>query len=275
MDNLVDACFCKHDIDLLKGMGLKTPSEVDNGDEIAMHDAAEKQFKRVRGLKGKAIQNGDKVISDDADIILNLLRVYMGVMKPKKSRKNKISSSGEFGDLVIHLPGLLLNGVMKVFANGKKVLDEAVDQDTIDLLMKRFDKKKHYSRLSKNIYDILLQLNEGPEYDADVEEESDESVDTMTPYYKSLLKNLGEEEPEERYIDGKPESEFFAECEEMESEDDTDELLERLGMLCGDILDGDNSVETQDKFSTTVNRLHGRDVISDRQMEQLYDKYCR
>ena len=298
MDNLVDACFCKHDIDLLKGMGLKAPSEVNNGDEIAMHDAAEKQFRRVRGYKGKAIQNGEKVISEDADIIMNLLRVYMGVMKPKKSRNNKISSSGEFGDLVIHLPGLLSNGVMKVFSNGKKVLDEAVDQDTIDLLMKRLDKKKNYSYLSNRIFDKLIQLNDAVEYDAD--DESDEGVDTRTPYYKSLLKNLEEEEPEERYIDGKPESEFFAECEETirqcqerydgdhetDSEEETEDgefdedeqreiskLVKRLETLCVDILDGDLTNKTRDEFTIIVNKLYEKGVVDDNQREQLYVKY--
>ena len=54
MDDLVDKCFCKHDVDILKQMNLKAPSKVD--DVNAMHNAAEKQFNRVRGMKGKAIQ---------------------------------------------------------------------------------------------------------------------------------------------------------------------------------------------------------------------------
>ena len=277
MDFLVDKCFCRHDVKTLMGMGLKAPSSVQDNEKNAMHDAAEKLLMRVGGIKGKAIQDRKKDIVDDADFAMNLLRVYMGVMKPKKSRNNKIGSCGEFGDLVIHLPGLLAEHVLRAFDNGKKVMEARVDDDTVDLLMKRYNPKKNYSDFSRQVFDKLCRLNDAVEYDADDEqdEESVEGVDTMTPYYKSLLKNLGEEEPEERYIDGKPESEFFAECEEMESEDDTVELLERLETLCGDILDGDDSIETQNEFSIIVNQLHGRDVISDRQMEQLYDKYCR
>ena len=188
-DNLVDACFCRHDIDVLKGMGLMAPSDVDFGDEIMMHDAAEKQFRKVRGIKGKAVQNGEKELSDDADFVMTLLKVYQGLMIPKKSRNNKINSFGEFGDLVIHLPGLLSNGVMKVFVDGKKVMDEAVDQDTIDLLMKRLDKNRHYSALSHEIFNKLLQLNDAVEYDADDEDpQTDNEIDSDndTPYFKKL-----------------------------------------------------------------------------------------
>ena len=289
MDNLVDKCFCHHDVKMLTGMGLKSPSLVKDTEKNAMHDAAEKLLMKVGGIKGNAIKKGQKYIADDADMTMNLLRVFMGVMKPKKNRNNKIGSSGEYGNLVIHLPGLFTEGILRAYDQGKKVMDVNVDQDTIDLLTKRYDAKKNYSGLSRQVFNKLNQINENSEIESDDEpeeepdEESVEGVDTMTPFYKALLKNLGEEEPEERYNDGKPESEFFAECEEIESEDgefddepnDVTELLKRLETLCGDILDGDDSIETQNKFSTIVNQLHGRDVISDSQMEQLHERYCR
>ena len=158
MDNLVDKCFCKHEVDLLKKMGLKAPSSVD--DVNAMHEAAERQYNKVRGMKGMAVRSNDKEVCDDADFVMNLLKVYQGVLKPKKGRINKIGSGGEFGDLVVHLPGLLFNGVLKVFADGKKVIDEAVDQDTIDLLMKRLDKNRHYSRQAHEVVDQMIQLND-------------------------------------------------------------------------------------------------------------------
>lgn len=280
MDNLVDKCFCKHDIKLLKGMGLKAPSEVDNGEEITMHDAAEKLLMKVGGIKGKAIQNRDKEITDEADTVMNLLRVYKGVMIPNKSRNNKINSSGEFGDLVIHLPGLLSHGILKVFANGKKVLDEVVDRDTIDLLMKRLDKKKHYSRQSKNIFDKLIQLNGAVEYGAD-DDSYDEEPDTRTPFSKSLLEdNEVESEEEEHEEESDDESDtrtpFYKsllEDIEEESDDDTDELLKRLETLGNDISNGDISNETRDEFAIIVNQLHEIGIVDDNQRELLYDKY--
>ena len=160
MDKLVDLCFCEHDIELLKGFNLKAPSDVPFGSENAAHDAAKKQFLRVQGMKGRAVQNGNKELADDTDHVMAILKVYQGVMKPKKSRLYKINSFGQFCNLDVHLPGLLSDGILKVFSNGKKVLDESVDQDTIDMLMKRHDKKRHYSELAHEIFNKLIQLNE-------------------------------------------------------------------------------------------------------------------
>ena len=195
MDSLVDKCFCKHDIDVLKGFGLTEPSKVN--DVNAMHDTAEKLLMKVGGIKGKAIQQHDKEISDDADYAMNLLRVYQNVLKPKKGRNNKIGSCGEFGNLVIHLPCLLTYEQLKVFANGMKVMDEVVDQDTIDLLMKRLDKKRNYSKLSHEIFDKLIQLKDaanGEDYDAaDDDDESEyENSDNMTPLFNAIMKEKDE-----------------------------------------------------------------------------------
>ena len=130
---------------------------------------------------------------------MNLLRVYQGVLKPKKGRINKIGSGGEFGDLVIHLPGLLTYRHLKVFVNGKKVMDETVDQDTIDLLMKRLDKKKHYSSLSHKIFDKLIELNDVVDNELDdnqysePDDETDDNQDDETPYFKKLKEKWAEE----------------------------------------------------------------------------------
>lgn len=77
----------------------------------------------------------------------------------------------------------------------------------------------------------------------------------MTPYYRKLLSKTPEE--------GEPE------------EDNTIELLERLETLCGNILDGDDSTETNNEFATIVEKLHDHGEISDVQREQLYEKYLK
>lgn len=176
-DNLVDKCFDSHDVKMLRGLGLKAPSDTQDNEKEQMHRAAEKLLMKVGGIKGKAIQNGDKVTIDDANYLMPLLRVYQGVMRPKNGRNNKINSFGEFGGLVINLPGLLSRGSMKVFLNGEKVLDESVDQDTIDLLMKRLDKKRLYSQLAYEIFDKLIQLNDDANEELEEESNDDEQED--------------------------------------------------------------------------------------------------
>ena len=222
MDKLVDKCFDKNNIKTLRGMGLKSPSAVQDNEKNVMHDAAEKLLMKVGGIKGKAIQNNQKEIAEDADHVMTLLKVYQGVMKPKNGRINKINSFGEFGDLVIHLPGLLSNGVMKVFSNGEKVMDEAVDQDTIDLLMKRLDKKRDYSGLSYKILDKLIQLNDA------VQEESDDDL---------------EDDP----------------IEEQSNEDMSDNKVETV---MSEIQDGDCSIESQKVLLSALSQLFSDDKIT-------------
>ena len=265
MDHLVDKCFCHQDVKTLTGMGLKSPSLVKDTEKNTMHDAAEKLLMKVGGIKGNAIKKGQKHISDDAGYTMNLLRVFMGVMKPKKNRNNKIGSSGEYGNLVIHLPGLFTEGILRAYDQGKKVMDTRVDQDTIDLLMKRYNAKKNYSGLSRQVFDKLNQINENSEIESDdepieepVEEpvkESVEDFDTMTPYYKALLKDLEDE------------------SESGEDEPDNVDELDRLKTLCGCILDGDESVKTIREFREIVDELHNDGVVSDEQKEGLYKKY--
>ena len=62
--------------------------------------------------------------------------------QPKRNAY-KIKQSGQYGGLMIDLPKLF--GQLKLIAskNGKKVLDEKADFDTIDVLTKRFNSKKH------------------------------------------------------------------------------------------------------------------------------------
>ena len=62
MNLLVDKCFCHHEIKVLTGMGLKSPSLVNDNEKNAFHDAAEKLLIKVGGIKGKAIQKGQKIL---------------------------------------------------------------------------------------------------------------------------------------------------------------------------------------------------------------------
>ena len=59
---------------------------------------------------------------------------------------------------------LRLIGQLRLVAskNGKKVLDQPADFDTIDLLTKRFNSKKNYRNLSRMLFDQLNKRSEIP-----------------------------------------------------------------------------------------------------------------
>ena len=63
--------------------------------------------------------------------------------KQRKRNAYKIQHNGQYGGLMIDLPKL--TGQLRLVAskNGKKVLDQSADFDTIDLLTKRFNSKKN------------------------------------------------------------------------------------------------------------------------------------
>ena len=81
-----------------------------------------------------------------------------------QSKRNayKISSGGQYGNLIIDVPKLMGQLHLVAKKDGNKVLDKKVDFDTLDLLTKRFNSKKKYSDLSKMIFNELNKLSEIP-----------------------------------------------------------------------------------------------------------------
>ena len=83
-------------------------------------------------------------------------------MKYTQPRRNayKIEGNGQYGNLRIDIPKLMGQLWLVAIKDGKKVIDRPIDFDTIDLLTKRFNSKKHYSPLSKMVFDQLNKLSE-------------------------------------------------------------------------------------------------------------------
>ena len=84
-----------------------------------------------------------------------------GYTQPKRNAY-KISSGGQYGNLMIDVPKLMGQLHLVAKKDGEKVLDKKVDFDTLDLLTKRFNSKKKYSDLSKMVFNQLNKLSEIP-----------------------------------------------------------------------------------------------------------------
>ena len=119
-------------------------------------------------------KNKDQI--DDLDKDIKLLQKYRkriqifpeglktvgkGYTQPKRNAY-KISSGGQYGNLMIDVPKFMGQLHLVAKKDGEKVLDKKVDFDTLDLLTKRFNSKKKYSDLSKMVFNQLNKLSEIP-----------------------------------------------------------------------------------------------------------------
>ena len=74
-----------------------------------------------------------------------------GIYTQPKRNAYKISSGGKYGNLIIDVPKLMGQLHLVAKKDSNKVLDKKVDFDTIDLLTKRFNSKKKYSKIGSGI----------------------------------------------------------------------------------------------------------------------------
>ena len=117
--------------------------------------------------------------------------------------------------------------------DGKKVYDRQGDFDTIDLLTKRFNSKKKYSDLSKMIFNELNTLSEIP-------------IHRTSNKYKKLGSGVV----------------YY---------NNPDDLLDRMELLGGSILAGNDGVKKE--FTQIAHTLNKIGVIDNNQLNDLLREY--
>ena len=155
-----------------------------------------------------------------------------GYMQPKR-HAYKISSRGRYGNLLIDIPKLMGQLHMIATKDGIKVLDKKVDFDTIDLLTKRFNSKKKYSDLSTMIFNQLNQLSEIP-------------IHRTSKKYSKLGAGVV----------------YY---------NDTNDLIDRMELLGGSIMAGNNNVKSE--FSEIVHKLYQLGKIDNTKLNDLLKVY--
>ena len=255
----LDAGFDDDEVEKLMQYDLAPPSSVlqssMKGDiDIKDYDAnIGKMLKKLGTKKGPLskgqgrIKNKDKIDRIDEDI--KLLQKYRGRIKiipegmktikkgsgytqPKRNAY-KISSSGQYGGLMIDIPKLM--GQLRLVAtkDKRKVMDKKVDFDTIDLLTKRFNSKKKYSDIAKMVFDELNQLSEIP-------------IHKSSKKFKKLGSGVV----------------YF---------NDANDLIDRMELLGGSILAGNNGVK--EEFSQIAHELNHLGLINNKQLIDLLQQY--
>ena len=259
VESNLDAGFDIDEIQKLMQYDLAPPSSVlqasMQGDiDIKDYDANISNMLKKLGTKKGPLSKGqgktknkDKIDKIDEDI--KLLQKYRGRIKiipegmktikkgsgytqPKRNAY-KISSSGKYGGLMIDIPKLM--GQLRLVAtkDKRKVMDKKVDFDTIDLLTKRFNSKKKYSDIAKMVFDELNQLREIP-------------IHKSSKKFKKLGSGVV----------------YF---------NDANDLIDRIELLGGSILAGNNGVK--EEFSQIAHKLNQLGLINNKQLIDLLQQY--
>ena len=155
-----------------------------------------------------------------------------GYTQPKRNAY-KISSGGQYGNLIIDVPKLMGQLHLVAKKDGEKVLDKKVDFDTLDLLTKRFNSKKKYSDLSKMVFNQLNKLGELPIHRTS---KKFSKLGSGVVYYN-----------------------------------DVNDLIDRMELLGGSILAGNNAVKSE--FSEIAHRLYQLGNIDNNQLNDLLKSY--
>ena len=159
---------------------------------------------------------------------------WPGYLYTKKRNAYKINpQTGVYGSLNIDVPKLY--GQLKLIAHkdGRNVNKKQVDFDTLDLLTKKFNSKKKYSTLSKMVFDELNRISDIP-------------IHRTSNKYKKIGSGVV-------YYNNPA------------------DLLDRLELLGGSILAGNNGVKNE--FSQIVDTLNKLGVLDNNQLNNLLKEY--
>ena len=162
------------------------------------------------------------------------LKVGIGIFTQTKSNAYKINpNTGVYGIVTIDMPKLYGQLKLTAHKDGKEVYDKQVDFDTLDLLTKRFNSKKKYSPLSKMVFDDLNRISDIP-------------IHRTSNKYKKIGAGVV-------YYNNPA------------------DLLDRLELLGGSILAGNNGVKNE--FSKIAHTLNKLGVLNNNQLNSLIKQY--
>ena len=119
--------------------------------------------------------------------------------------------------------------------NGRKVYDKIVDFDTLDLFTKRFNSKKKYSDLSKQVFNEINNLSEIPIHRTS---KTFSKIGTGVVYYN-----------------------------------DSNDLISRLELLGGEIGAGNTSIQIKNEFTNIAHKLRNLGDITNDQLNTILENY--
>ena len=253
----IDSGFNADEVEKLTKYGLYAPSDVlkavlDKTLDIDEYDGnIGKKLNKLGAKKGSLARGKGKTKNrdqiDELSKDIKLLQKYRnrikiipegkktlgsGYTQPKRNAY-KISSGGQYGNLIIDIPKLISQLHLLATRNGNEILNKKVDFDTIDLLTKRYNSKKKYSDLSKMVFNELNKLSE-------------------IPIHRSSKK-------------------FSKLGQGVMYYNNPNDLINRLELLGGSIMAGNNGAKSE--FSDIVHKLYQIGMIDNTKLNELLKVY--
>ena len=253
----IDSGFNTDEVEKLTQYGLYAPSDVlkasiDGTLDIDEYDSnIGKKLNKLGAKKGSLARgkgktkNADQIdeITKDIKLIQKYRKrisiipegtktIGKGYMQPKRNAY-KISSRGQYGNLIIDIPKLMGQLHLVAKKDGNKVIDKKVDFDTLDLLTKRFNSKKNYSDLSKMVFNELNRLSEIPIHRSS---KKYSKIGSGVVYYN-----------------------------------DPSDLINRMELLGGSILAGNDGAKNE--FSEIAHKLFQLGLINNEKLNDLFKVY--
>ena len=253
----IDSGFNTDEVEKLTQYGLYAPSDVlkasiDGTLDIDEYDSnIGKKLNKLGAKKGSLARgkgktkNADQIdeITKDIKLIQKYRKrisiipegtktIGKGYMQPKRNAY-KISSRGQYGNLIIDIPKLMGQLHLVAKKDGNKVIDKKVDFDTLDLLTKRFNSKKNYSDLSKMVFNELNRISEIPIHRSS---KKYSKIGSGVVYYN-----------------------------------DPSDLINRMELLGGSILAGNDGAKNE--FSEIAHKLFQLGLINNEKLNDLFKVY--
>ena len=153
----------------------------------------------------------------------------------QKRNAYKINNQ-QYGGLMIDTNKLMNNMVLDVAKNGQKIYETQVDKSTIDLLTKRFNVKKHYSPLARQVFNTLNNLA---------------NIKPHTSSMKSKLRGMGN----------------------VMYYTDPDQLMERLSLISASRAGGNTNMTLRNESYQIIDELLKKGDIDKSQYDKYIIKY--
>ena len=160
--------------------------------------------------------------------------------KQLKRQSDTLTDDGRYGNLTIDLNQLTGFNKLIVTKGSETIINQNVDDDFIELITKRYNSKKTYSKESEDLFRDLTELSELP-------------IHKSSSKFKKIIKPCKCSSPIEYY-------------------NDPTELLDKLTIIIGSLESGNTSTELVKEGMLIIDELLQTGFIDKKEHEILFNK---
>lgn len=197
------------------------------------------------------------------------LKIGAGHGGQKRRHAYKIDEFGNFGILKIDVPTFQNYLRLRGYLDGQLMVDQIVDKDTFDLLTKRFNPRRKYSKESIKIFQNLVDIAKLPLYPGSKKFQllTDEQKRLTIPTSDYGIKRP-KAIPDISKLGGKILKPKYVKVVQSD-----DELIERLGFIIAGMKAGNTSKLLKSEVMDIIDILLKKSIISPTEHKAILNKY--